>query len=114
MERIRFIGSVGAATLMALAITLFLPGVPSADTEANSGQVLLISDEINGNSVDVDRASAAGGGNNGHGNNTDGVDSSNPGQGGGGPNGGYDASCDGSGGCVDDEGGGGGAAPSKP
>jgi hypothetical protein len=42
--------------------------------------------------------------NNGHGNNLDGVDSSNPGEGKGGPNGGVDQSCDGSGACVDDEG----------
>ncbi len=107
MERIRLMGSVGA---LALAIVLFLPGVPSADTEANSGQVLLISDEINGNSVDVDRPSD-GNGNNGHGNNADGVDSSNPGAGDGGPNGALDASCDAAG-CTDDEAGGGGAAPS--
>ncbi len=41
--------------------------------------------------------------NNGHGNNEDGVDSSNPGQGGGGPNGEPDQSCDGTGDCIDDE-----------
>ncbi len=41
--------------------------------------------------------------NNGHGNNVDGVDSSNPGSGQGGPNGGDDESCNGSGACVDDE-----------
>jgi len=41
--------------------------------------------------------------NDGHGNNTDGVDSSNKGQGQGGPNGGVDESCDGTGDCVDDE-----------
>lgn len=51
--------------------------------------------------------------NHGHGNNEDGVDSSNPGQGKGGPNGAEDPSCDGSGTCVDDESKGGGAAPSK-
>ncbi len=41
--------------------------------------------------------------NNGHGNNEDGVDSSNPGQGQGGPNGETDQSCDGTGECIDDE-----------
>ena len=41
--------------------------------------------------------------NNGHGNNHDGVDSSNPGKGKGGPNGEVDESCDGSDECVDDE-----------
>lgn len=50
--------------------------------------------------------------NNGHGNNADGVDSSNPGQGKGGPNGAEDSSCNG-GTCVDDEAGGGGSAASK-
>jgi hypothetical protein len=42
-------------------------------------------------------------GNNGHGNNADGVDSSNPSNGHGGPNGAVDESCDGTGTCVDDE-----------
>jgi hypothetical protein len=51
--------------------------------------------------------------NHGHGNNEDGVDSSNPGQGVGGPNGAEDPSCSGDGPCVDDESHGGGAAPSK-
>jgi len=41
--------------------------------------------------------------NNGHGNNADGVDSSNPGQGKGGPNGTVDTSCPEGGTCVDDE-----------
>jgi len=41
--------------------------------------------------------------NDGHGNNTDGVDSSNRGQGSGGPSSGVDESCDGTGDCVDDE-----------
>lgn len=41
--------------------------------------------------------------NNGHGNNEDGVDSSNPGSGEGGPNGETDQSCDGTGDCIDDE-----------
>ena len=41
--------------------------------------------------------------NNGHGNNADGVDSSNPGKGNGGPNGGVDESCPEGGTCVDDE-----------
>lgn len=41
--------------------------------------------------------------NDGHGNNTDGVDSSNRGQGKGGPNGAEDASCPEGGECIDDE-----------
>ena len=54
-----------------------------------------------------DAPGGAGHDNNGHGNNTDGVDSSNPGQGGGGPNGQQDPSCSGST-CIDDENGGSG------
>ncbi len=114
MERIRLTGSIVAAAVVSFAITLSLPGVLFADTPAHAGQILLISDEISGNSVDVDRPSGgdavadAGNGNNGHGNNLDGVDSSNPSQGGGGPNGMDDPS-----GGVDDEAGGGGAAPSN-
>ncbi len=116
MEKIRLTGSIVAAAVVSFAITLSIPGVLFADTTAYAGQILLISDEISGNSVDVDRPSGGdavadagnGNGNNGHGNNLDGVDSSNPGQGGGGPNGGVDPSGD-----VDDEAGGGGAAPSN-
>jgi hypothetical protein len=52
-------------------------------------------------------------GNHGHGNNEDGVDSSNPGNGHGGPNGEEDASCSGSGECVDDESSAGGGSPSN-
>jgi len=58
-----------------------------------------------GNNEDGVDSSNPGGGkdNNGHGNNADGVDSSNPGKGKGGPNGAVDESCDGTGDCVDDE-----------
>jgi len=50
-----------------------------------------------------DSAGDSGKSNNGHGNNEDGVDSSNPGQGNGGPNGAPDESCPEGGECVDDE-----------
>ena len=56
-----------------------------------------------GSSDDGSATDGSGKDNNGHGNNEDGVDSSNKGRGKGGPNGGVDASCDGSGDCVDDE-----------
>ncbi len=109
MEKIRLTGSIVAAAVVSFAITLSLPGVLFADTPAYAGQILLISDEINGNSAEVYRLGAGGGnGNNGHGNNMDGVDVSNPGQGDGGPGGMDDPSGD-----YDDEAGGGGAAPSK-
>jgi hypothetical protein len=103
---------------IAVAVIAFLgPGPALADFLVNSGQPVVISDDVWKRTVSVASASpAAGDGgdaavgddgssntNNGHGNNEDGVDSSNPGQGGGGPNGGTDASCDGSGDCVDDE-----------
>ncbi|HSN81576.1 MAG TPA: hypothetical protein VLS88_03275 [Polyangiales bacterium] len=50
--------------------------------------------------------------NNGHGNNADGVDSSNPSQGKGGPNGAADESCPDPSNCVDDEVSGGGSSSS--
>lgn len=60
-----------------------------------------------GNNADGVDSSNPGKDNNGHGNNADGVDSSNPGKGKGGPNGAVDESCDGTGECIDDENGGG-------
>ncbi len=60
MERLKLTGSAVAAAVVSFAITLSLPGVLFADTQANSGQILIISDEINGNSVDVERPSDSG------------------------------------------------------
>lgn len=102
----RLIVLVGTITLM---ITGFST-VVSADTEANASVVVIISDDIMDRTTNVARPGDDGYGqsNNGHGNNADGVDSSNPGEGDGGPTGAVDPS-----GTVDDEAGGGGAAPSK-
>jgi hypothetical protein len=100
------------AGTIALVVTGFST-VVSADTEVDAAVVVVVSDDIMDRTTNIGRAGdgagdGAGSGNNGHGNNEDGVDSSNPGEGGGGPNGGVDPSGD-----VDDEAGGGGAAPSK-
>ena len=97
--------------LVALAVLAFGPGLAAADYVVNAGEPVVISDDVFDRTTTVvsltGGPSSDGQDNNGHGNNEDGVDSSNPGQGGGGPNGGVDASCDGSGDCVDDESGGG-------
>ncbi len=81
-----------------------------ADEVVNSSRPVIVSDDITKMATEVVSASdaAAGTGNHGHGNNADGVDSSNPGRGGGGPNGAEDPS-----GAVDDEAGGGGSIMSK-
>ena len=85
-------------------LVLVGPGAALADRSASGGEILVISDEIWGRSVDVEREDAGSGkSNNGHGNNADGVDSSNPGKGNGGPNGSVDQSCPAGGTCVDDE-----------
>ena len=97
--------------LLAIALLALASGSALADS-ADAGRVVVVSDDIHKRMANVQHAtdddSGSGTGNNGYGNNADGVDSSNPGQGDGGPNGGADPSGD-----VDDEAGGGGAAPSK-
>lgn len=109
--------SAGALLLVQLG-----PTTAAADRLVNANEPIIISNDITERTTDVNSASdvpvdlvgdGMGKDNNGHGNNDDGVDSSNPGQGAGGPNGDTDASCDGSGECVDDESGGGGASPSN-
>jgi hypothetical protein len=103
---------------------LVLSAPAAADSVVNSGHPVIWWDDISNSVTELKFAAGSGsplsGGqsdkslksgkddkvsdNNGHGNNDDGVDSSNKGQGDGGPNGGVDASCDGSGPCIDDEG----------
>ena len=111
--------------VLAAAVSLF--GLIQADASPFSTHILSddLGNQVNGkapkpskwqdgSSASTTGESSSGGTeNDGHGNNTDGVDSSNKGQGQGGPNGGVDESCDGTGECVDDESKGGGAAPSK-
>jgi hypothetical protein len=101
--------------VIAAFLLVFLgPGFAMAERVVNAGEPIVISDDITNRTKAVQSVNGGlPGDNQGHGNNDDGVDSSNPGQGGGGPNGSTDASCDGSGECVDDEGSGGGSVMSK-
>ena len=100
------------------AVGLLYLGPASAHADVvESNEAVVISNDISNTTTNV---TSAGDGatttellnwvfpNNGHGNNADGVDSSNPGNGGGGPNGSGDESCPSDGECVDDESGGGG------
>jgi hypothetical protein len=91
--------------------TLFMAPVFGSGT-ATDHSVRMISDDINDTATpgsigerpaDTTDVNGQVEGDNGHGNNEDGVDSSNPGQGPGGPGGQVDESCDGTGECVDDE-----------
>ena len=102
------------ALLAALLLT-FGAAPAAANKLVDSAEPVVVSDDVYKRMTDVESASdaaTAAKGNHGHGNNADGVDSSNPGQGKGGPNGADDPSC-GSGGCVDDEAGGGGSSVAK-
>jgi len=101
--------------VLAAAVSLF--GLIQADASPFSTHILTddLGNQVNGSVPEQsdwesdpgagtdDGSDSAGKDNNGHGNNEDGVDSSNRGQGKGGPNGGVDESCDGTGDCVDDE-----------
>ena len=106
--------------LAAGAMAIIGGGVALADYMVGSGEPVVISDDVFDRTTQVVSLAGPAGGfaslagspagddgsgqtNNGHGNNLDGVDSSNPGQGAGGPNGGVDASCTDPSTCVDDE-----------
>ena len=82
---------------LVLAVAVGLFGLMNADASPFSSSVL--SDDL-GNMVNGKAPKLYD--NAGHGNNEDGVDSSNKGKGNGGPNGAEDASCSGDT-CVDDE-----------
>jgi len=109
----------GTFLLLALvaAVMFALSGTAIAEEVVSAAKIVVLSNDISNETTAVKHASSGNSGsedgsgesNNGHGNNADGVDSSNPGQGGGGPNA-DGADSDSS---VDDEAGGGGAAPSK-
>jgi hypothetical protein len=103
--------------VIAAFLLVFLgPGFAMAERVVNAGEPIVISDDITNRTKAVQSLNGdvlGGKDNQGHGNNEDGVDSSNPAQGGGGPNGSTDASCDGTGTCVDDESSGGGSAMSQ-
>jgi len=111
--------AVGVFVGIAAAFGLALPTTALADSQADNLQFIIVSDDIRKDTKAVARGAGTEGGNgeedgagqdnNGHGNNADGVDMSNPGEGGGGPNAeGADSDP-----TDDDEAGGGGAAPSK-
>jgi len=100
----------GLFVLMLAGVGFGFAAAASADESAANLEFIIVSDDIRKTMTETARPEgtvASPAGNNGHGNNIDGVDSSNPGEGGGGPNGAVDESGD-----VDDEGGGGGASPS--
>jgi len=114
----------GTALVLVLACGFIATptGEARADRTVNANEPQIWFDDIYNRQVEIvfpsasggsdapaDVADAGGKSNNGHGNNADGVDSSNPGQGKGGPNA-AGADSDPS---VDDESGGGGASPSK-
>ncbi len=103
--------------LVALAMLAFGPGLAAADYTVSAGEPVVISDDVFDRTTTVISLTggpgSSGKDNNGHGNNEDGVDSSNPGQGDGGPNGGVDESCPSGGECVDDEAGGGSSKAKK-
>jgi len=99
-----------------LAATVSLWGLVEADASPFASYILSddlgnlvrgAAPEVSGSETDEDWVVNNIKDNNGHGNNEDGVDSSNKGQGSGGPNGGVDESCPEGpegGACVDDEG----------
>jgi len=84
-----------------LAATVSLWGLVEADASPFASYILTddLSNSVNGKAP-KDPASYD---NAGHGNNADGVDSSNTGQGSGGPSGSVDESCPEGGVCIDDE-----------
>ena len=78
MNSIKRMSWGGMTAVLGLSLALLLPSVSLAnDGKANSGQVLIISDEINGRSVDVVRPSGGGGGGGDCGGGSGGTDSSN-------------------------------------
>ena len=96
--------------VLATAVSLF--GLIQADASPFSTYILTddLGNRVNGSApeqseweTDPGSGTDDGADNNGHGNNADGVDSSNPGQGKGGPNGAVDESCTDPTNCVDDE-----------
>jgi len=100
----------GLFVLMLTGVGFGFASTATADESAANLEFIMVSDDIRKTMTETARPEgtvASPAGNNGHGNNLDGVDSSNPGEGDGGPNGAVDESGD-----FDDEGGGGSASPS--
>ena len=55
MKVMQLIG-ISAAAVLSFSLVLLAPGTSAADREVNSGEILLLSDEILGNSVEIERA----------------------------------------------------------
>ena len=63
MNLIKLMGSSGLAAVLSLSFVLVLPSVSAAnDTVVGAGAILIISDELNGNSAEVIRNDAGSGG----------------------------------------------------
>ena len=81
MKQTRAMGWGGLTAALGLSLALLLPNVSLADRTAYPGEILIISDEIFGNSLDVTRPGGAGGagdtGGCGSGGDSSGTDSSN-------------------------------------
>ncbi len=83
MKQTRIMGWGGLTAALGLSLALLLPNVSLADRTTNAGEVLIISDEIFGNSLDVTRPGGGGGGGGGDtggcasGGDSSGTDSSN-------------------------------------
>ena len=55
MKMMQLIG-MSAAAVLSFSLVLLAPGTSAADRVTNSGEILLLSDEILGNSVEIERA----------------------------------------------------------
>ena len=57
MKMMQLIG-ISAAAVLSFSLVLLAPGTSAADRVTNSGEILLLSDEILGNSVEIERPAA--------------------------------------------------------
>ncbi len=55
MSMMQMIG-INVAAVLSFSLVLLAPGTSSADRQAGAGEILLLSDEILGNSVEIERA----------------------------------------------------------
>ena len=83
MKQTRAMGWGGLTAALGLSLALLLPNVSLADRTVYAGEILIISDEIFGNSIEVTRPGGGGGGGGGDtggcasGGDSSGTDSSN-------------------------------------
>ena len=57
MKLMQLIG-ISAAAMLSFSLVLLAPGTSAADRQVDSGEILLLSDEILGNSVEIERPAA--------------------------------------------------------